>query len=91
MIPFTQYLLPDGHTRPMEIDMPSDVEAAAKELLEKGCNFDAEILTTGEVSVTCELDEELLSIAVCENDRSIFDAVEEIIRQATAVLAKETQ
>jgi hypothetical protein len=66
--------------------MPEDVEAKARVLLEKGCHFDVEILTTGMISLTCEKDDDLISIAVCENGPAVIDSVRAIIESATKKL-----
>lgn len=85
-IPFTQYLTPDGRTRPVVFDASSDVEKRAHALIAQGCHFDIEMLRTGEVSMTCEKDEDCLSIEVCDNDKSVLAAVEKIINGAEIYL-----
>lgn len=84
-IPFTQYLLPNGRMEVITIDMPEPVERAAQALIEAGCHFDAEILTTGLISLTCEEGEDLLSIEVCENNEAVLKAVENLIREAAGL------
>jgi hypothetical protein len=84
---FTQYFLPDGHTKPNSIDMPEDVEEKARKLIEKGCHFDVETLTTGMISMTCEKDDEVLSISICENGPPVLNSVRYIIDVATERLS----
>jgi len=81
-IPFTQYLQPDGAKRAVVIDMDEETETQAKILIDKGCHFDVEILNTGLISLTCEDDEDLISIEICENDASIPHAVRKVVRTA---------
>jgi len=53
-IPFTQYHLPNGRRTQEEFETDSAaIEALAHKVIEEGGRFEAEILTTGEVSVTC--------------------------------------
>lgn len=85
-IPFTQYLMPDGRKKLAAIEMEAEVEAKAKTLLEKGCHFDIEVLNTGMISMTCEKGEELISIAICENNFAVVDSVRLIIDKATEML-----
>jgi len=54
MIKFTQYLLPHGERREIEMEVSDDIQAEADYLVSIGQKFDAEILTTGVVSFTCE-------------------------------------
>lgn len=86
-IPFTQYFLPDGRAESVSIDMPEDIEEKARKLIEKGCHFDIEMLTTGMISMTCEKDDELLSISICNNDPSVLESVKYIIDVATERLS----
>ena len=88
-IPFTQYLLPDGRTRSISIDMPADIEEKAFDLIYSGCHFDAEILTTGMVSLTCEDTEDLVAIKVCPNGPSVVTAVRELIESAYTIIKGE--
>ena len=81
-IPFTQYLQPNGAKRAVVIDVDEETEAQAKILIDKGYHFDVEILNTGLISLTCEDDEDLISIEICENDASIPNTVRKVIRTA---------
>ena len=83
-IPFTQYLMPDGRTTEVTIDMPANVEQAAHALIAKGCHFDIEMLSTGLISMTCEKDDDLISIEVCSNDERVVAGVEKIVKAAAA-------
>lgn len=78
-IPFTQYLRPNGYSRPIEIDMPPDIEGMAQELIVLGCHFDAEVLTTGKISFTCERDDDLFSIQLCDNGPQVIEAVRDLV------------
>lgn len=84
MIPFTQYLLPDGRQRRMRVNRNQETERRAGELMAAGYEFTCEILTTGEVSLECALrgDEEPLVSAVCENGVLVLNAVDKLIADA---------
>lgn len=85
-IEFTQYLLPNGRQKKIEIDMPEDIETKARSLQEKDCYFDAEVLTTGLVSFTCMKngyqDDDCVSIELSENGPAVLDAVSNLINTA---------
>ena len=95
MIKFTQYLLPHGDTKEIFIERPQPIEAIADKLIEMGCHFDAEILTTGMISITCEKEDDLLSIQLCSNGPGVEDAVDKLITSAEAslkaLLTKESE
>jgi len=66
--------------------MPEDVEKKAHALIEAGCHFDIEVLTTGLVSMTCERDDDMLSIEVCEGGPPVVAGVRKIVESAAAQL-----
>ena len=49
---FTQYLRPLGRTQPIKIPISPEQDAVAEVALKAGYRFEAEILTTGQVSLT---------------------------------------
>jgi hypothetical protein len=79
-------MLPNGRQKQITIDMPEPVEEAAKNLIEKGCHFDIEILTTGAVSMTCEKDEECIAIEICTNGEQVPIHVKKLVQTATNLL-----
>jgi len=58
MIPFIQYLRPDGRKIYAEISRPEEVELKAGQIMAAGFRFEVEILTTGQVSMTITNDED---------------------------------
>jgi len=48
----TQFLLPNGRRRNTTVQLPAKWEEAYKSMQKSGYQFEAEILTTGEVSLT---------------------------------------
>jgi len=95
MIEFTQYLLPDGRKKDIFIERPPEIEVIAKKLIEAGCHFDAEILSTGVISFTCEKEDDVLSIELCENGPAVLTAIDKLIIDAEinlkTLLAKENE
>lgn len=88
-IPFTQYLMPNGRKVPVTIEMEPDVETRAKALIDRGCHFDIEMLNTGVISMTCEnseYEEEIISIVLCENDKTVVESVRKLVAEATETL-----
>jgi hypothetical protein len=47
-----QYMLPDGRKVNKETDLPILFEPLYRDMLDHGCRFEAEVLTTDQVSVT---------------------------------------
>lgn len=91
MIKFTQYIMPDGDEREITIVRPHAVNKMAAELVEVGCSFDIEQLTTGEIYMTVEygdLDEPLVN-QICKNNEEIHAAVDGIVQTAHIKLFPE--
>lgn len=89
-IPFAQYVLPPGCRREVWIERPVEVAGQAQRLIEDGCRFEIEILTTGQVSMTCERDidegeTEVIAMEICDNGPAVRAAVDRLV--ATAIQA----
>lgn len=88
-IVWTQYLLPDGKRREVTscVTTPEVVDAALA-LIGLGVLFEAEILRTGDVSLTVERDgddDDVLAIEVVPNEETaVRDAVDRLILTAYA-------
>ena len=84
-IEFTQYMLPNGRTKLITIDIDEETGKIARVLQENGVRFEIEILTTGVISMTAEMndnDENLLAIELCPNGPGIEDVVTKLIATA---------
>lgn len=90
MIPFTQYLMPDGRQKEISIERPPLIESLARQAIEAGAVFETEVLSTGEVSLTmrhCDDEEHTtLCIEVCSNGPSVLDAVDKLVCDSHAAL-----
>ena len=62
-----QFLMPNGRQVPCKTDLPIETQAAYQDMLAHGCRFEAEMLTTGQVSVTISNGEEDVDISVTVN------------------------
>ena len=84
MIPFTQYLRPNGTKHSIEIDRPQETESLATKLrLIHNCIFEAEVLLTGEVVLYCVTAEnDQISIKIVKNGPDVLEAVDFIIKDA---------
>ena len=96
MIKFTQYLLPNGERREVEIEVPADIQEQADYLIAAGQKFEAEILRTGAVSLTWEpRDEELENrffIKLCGNNDNVSGAVHALVTKAyNAIKAEDAE
>ena len=80
-IPFTQYLLPDGRKRAVEFSVSGEEAIIARRVLDKGLRFEAEVLTTGEVSLTIfdPEKEEDVAIEVVPNGPEVPKAVSALV------------
>jgi len=95
MIPFTQFLMPDGRRTPIEIDRSTSVEESAHRLISLGCHFDIEMLSTGEISMTCEddrwEDEPVLAHEICPNGPEVPIAVDRLVATAAKTFTSRLQ
>jgi len=90
-IEFTQFLRPDGRTRPARIERPAKITTLATAILAAGGRFEIEELREGTVSMTVEHpdyeDEQgPVAIELCENGPAVLDAVDKLIRDAHGLL-----
>lgn len=83
-IQFTQFLRPNGRTTPITIDRPPAIEARADTLYARGYRFEAEVLTTGHVSLTVvdRAEGVDLEIEVVPNGPKIPEAVDLLVNRA---------
>jgi hypothetical protein len=87
-IKFTQYLMPDGRQKPIWFypseDVPIEVFDMADALILNGAAFEAEMLPTGDISLTCRTDDpdDPLSHIVCTNGPQVVFGVQQLVRQA---------
>ena len=86
---FTQYLLPLGEQRRVSVDRPEEIGRLAEAVTKAGYHFECEMLTTGEVSLTCEgpdpNDAEeiiVLSSRIVENGPPVIEAVDAVVLEA---------
>ena len=82
-IEFTQFFMPDGRTKPTTITRPDAIGEYADRLIAAGCRLEIEMLTTGQISMTVEKDDEdgeidLLAQKVCNNGPEVIENVDEL-------------
>ena len=77
----TQYLQPYGHKQTM-IVVIDGLEEEWTSLFESGCDLAAEVLSTGDVSLTIEdvVGEVDRDIRLCRNGPGVIAAVEELLK-----------
>lgn len=84
MIRFTQFVRPHGHRREGGFERSAEIEQLAADFERRGGWFEAEVLTTGEVSLTACRDTgdgpDDVAIEVVENGPSIGEAVDRLVR-----------
>lgn len=90
-IPFIQYLRPNGRRAEVSIDRPGEIETLAHAFIGKGGRFECEELTTGHASLTAvfmlEDGEDDVAIEVVKNGPAVPEAVDRLVRNATAAIA----
>lgn len=92
-IPFVQYLPPHGRRVSIEIDRPTAIEMQAEEVMARGLRFEAEVLSTGAVSLTVydpRIDEDVL-IELCHNDEQVLEAVDRLVADAFQLIQSPTE
>jgi hypothetical protein len=86
MIPFTQYLLPNGRKRDEGIDRPPEIEAIAERFIKAGGRYECEVLSTGHVSLTAvkkvDGEERDVAIIVCSNGPDVPAKVDALVRRS---------
>jgi hypothetical protein len=82
-IKFTQYLRPNGRRETITVDRPQEIEDKANRIIETGFVFEAEVLTTGHVSLTVadREAEEDVAIRICTNGPIVLDKIDEMISE----------
>jgi hypothetical protein len=92
MIPFTQFLMPDGRKTTVTIERPREIEEFAKAIMRRGYRFEIEMLSTGEVSMEIVRDvpdpdvDDLLANEICPNGPPVPEHVDKMIREALEYL-----
>lgn len=80
IIPFTQYLRPNGRRKEVTIEVSPDVASKAHAIIARGLAFECEELSTGQVSLTITDPEEGdLDIRVVPNGPGVREAVEDLV------------
>ncbi len=82
MIPFTQFLRPNGRARQVTIEASGDTEEMARSLIEKGARFEIEVLMNGIIHMDCQIGDKLLANQLCENGPPVLEAVKELVLAA---------
>lgn len=85
-LPFTQYLRPNGRRQQVHIRRPPDIVRMGMSLIDAGYRFEAEVLSTGRVSLTIAKGDEDVASELSENGPEIPDRVDKLITDFYAVL-----
>jgi len=85
MIPFTQYVRPDGRRRAVEVERSPEIEQLAEQFIAAGGRYECEELTTGHASLTavhpdCETGD--CAIEVVVNGPAVPEAVDRVVRKS---------
>lgn len=64
----TQFVRPNGNKRMLYVDLPQDLHEYYVSMIGSKCRLEAEILTTGEISLTVSNDEEDIDCRIVQNE-----------------------
>ena len=82
IIPFTQFVAPNGLRRPVTIQVSDEVAGKARMIIRRGFVFECEVLMSGEVSLTITDPEEGdADIQMCMNGPGVREAVERLVNR----------
>ena len=85
-LPVTQYILPNGKTKNLEVCIQGYESQLAEKLVLAGYIFEAEILNIGLVSITCihpeSEDGEPCGHVISKNDIQIDEKMKQLIRSS---------
>ena len=81
MIPFTQYVSPDGQPCQVMVSRPPQIEAKAAAIVEAGFRFEVELLSIGQMSLTIHdpVDGANLAIELCANETDVPGAIDALV------------
>lgn len=74
-VDITQFIHPNGRQRQMTTQLPVRCLAAYGSMVLAGCRFEAEILSTGEISITISNADDDIDIEVVPNGPEVQDAM----------------
>ncbi len=80
-VKFTQYILPDGTKKPVEIDLGPEIETLANDIIQAGFVFEIEILSNGMVSATISDDEADHAHSITPNGPQVPEGIISMIRK----------
>lgn len=76
-----QFLRPNGREQVGQMELPDSAAAAYEKMIRDGCRFEAEILTTGAVSVTISNHERDLDISLTDNGPAIQEGMVKMLER----------
>lgn len=85
-IQFIQYMRPHGHIVPRSFQTDDDTANEAEKIVLQGYHFAAEFLTTNQLSLTVEDDEQDIAVEVVSNSSEMPIAIKRLVKQAKEVL-----
>ena len=85
-IPVTFFGLPDGKRHLVEAPVTPEIAKLAGQVVAHGFRFEAEVLTTGLVSIDCCNEDDQIAIHLCNNNEEVHGALEKVVRDAADYL-----
>ena len=81
LIPFTQYMLPNGRQVATFFECEKGLDSKVREILDAGFRFTCEILSTGKIAVYISDEEEGFALEVCANGPEIGRMIKGMIEK----------
>lgn len=83
-VPVTQFMLPDGRRKAITVERPREIAERAHKIIGRGLRFEAEVLMTGQVSLTVsDPGEEVdLFIEISPNGPEVLEAFDRLVLAA---------
>lgn len=93
-IPFTQFRMPGGNKIKQCIERPAPIADKAAALIAAGWEFEAEVISTGDVNLSCSLLDAVGDLIgdfgrVVQNGPEVPEAVDEVVTEAYEFLTKD--
>lgn len=86
-VPLTQFILPNGEPRSVTAHVGPESARLATQIRKAGYTFECEVLTTGEVSLTCCSSETDIAIVICQNAPGVTTkALEQLIADSHGLI-----
>ena len=79
LVDVVQFTRPNGVKVDQQAEVPIELKSNYEDMLSHGCRLEAEVLSTGHVSLTVTSEERDVDIRVVDNGPSVLRALQELL------------